>query len=239
MTITHLTDDTNSSSASSYNTASISPGSNDLIIVTVVSRTGTSTNPNQPTLSGNGLTYEVIDGDVFDNTSSSRRRETKFRAMGVSPSSGAISISFGGQTQTTCTWSIEKVSGDVDTSGANGSGAIKQSAINSDRNSWTADSPKTLTVTLPSAPDSNNIVLATFGFGDDSQTQSGDAAYTELSNISSGVDGASVGILAQYAQTTNQTVEATASFETEICGIAIEIQAAATTPKGIPLKGVS
>ncbi len=121
--ISNLTTGSDSDGGSGSTTASVAPSAYSLILLTVMSRTGITVNPNQPTVTGNGLTWVAIGSTVFDSTSSSRRRVTLFRALGAGPTSGAITIDFGGQAQTDVTWVVDEASG-VDTSGTNGSGAI-------------------------------------------------------------------------------------------------------------------
>lgn len=133
---------------SSVNTASISPAANALILIVVSSYVSGGT-PNAPTLSGNSLTYVQ-----HDTIQTGNYRVTLFRAMGASPSTGAITISFGGQTQTAITWEMSQFTG-VDTTGTNGSGAIKQ------ENNHTASSATSNTTTLSAFSSSAN---ATYGF---------------------------------------------------------------------------
>lgn len=215
---------TNSSTtdAASYNTASISPGANKLILATVVSRTGITADPNQPTLSGNGLTWVAIASVVFDNTSSSRRRVTLFRAMGASPSTGAVTIDFGGQTQTACDWNIEEVSG-MDTSGTNGSGAIVQSATNFDNATGTPVS--TLTVTLSAFSNTNNATFGAFGYGGTGTSTAG-SGFTKLGDVMDGET--SIRLTTEFRSDNDTSVDISYSAAGEIGGIAIEIKAAGT-----------
>ncbi len=127
ISISNVIANNNSTGVSSATTASITPGSNNLMLATVSSRTTITTNPNVPTLTGNGLTWVQIATINWDSDSSSRKATTLFRALGASPSSGAVTIDFAGQTQGQIYWIIDEVTG-MDTSGTNGSGAIVQSA---------------------------------------------------------------------------------------------------------------
>jgi hypothetical protein len=108
--------------ATSIATASISPTGDNLILAAVSSTTA-SGYPNVPTASGNGLTWVRVNRNP--GIYGTNKRLTLFRAMGASPSSGAITFDFGGQTQTDFAWSVVEYPG-VDTSGANGAGAIGQ-----------------------------------------------------------------------------------------------------------------
>jgi hypothetical protein len=144
----------------SATTASYTPSANKLILVTVHSRTGISTEPNQPTLSGNDLTWVAIDSSYWDTSSSSRHKTSVFRSMGSSPSTGALTIDFAGQTQTDISWIIDEFS-EIDTSGTNGSGAVVQSNHNSDE----TGSATSLTVTLSAFGSSNNATFGAFSSG--------------------------------------------------------------------------
>jgi hypothetical protein len=125
MTATHLTSGGDASNSTSYTTGSITPSANKLILAVVTSTQ--SAVPNAPavsSLTGNGLTWvQVLDSGSAD----ARWRVFVFRAMGASPSAGAVTISMGG-TSTNCTWSIAEYDG-VDTTGTDGSGAIGQTVM--------------------------------------------------------------------------------------------------------------
>lgn len=136
-------------------TASITPTANNLILAAIVIETTTSTNPGNPSLSGNGLTWVLVDtaggGSVlYDSTSTSRRKLFIFRAMGSSPSAGAVTIT-PNETSVGVLWVIDQFSG-IDTSGTNGSGAIVQSAVNKDE----TGAATTLTATLGAFGSTNN-----------------------------------------------------------------------------------
>ena len=75
-----------------YVTASHTPAPNTLQLLEVVARTNISVDTVQPTVTGNGLTWVLVNDIVYDTTSSSRKRLSVFRAMGSSPSTGACTI---------------------------------------------------------------------------------------------------------------------------------------------------
>jgi len=211
----NLTNNVSLTDASSYNTASVSPTANNLILVTVVSRSGDSVNT-VPTISGNGLTWVQVETNSYDIVGTSRRTVTVFRSMGASPSSGAITISFGGVTQTDCLWSVDQLSG-TDTSGTNGSGAIVQFAK-------ATESDGSTLVTLSAFSSTDN---ATFGaFGDSSTTlMTVGTGFTQLGRQGSSN---SVGILTQWRNNNDTSVTCTGAA-TDTGGIAIEIKAAAAS----------
>jgi len=80
-------------------------------------------NAETPTATGHSLTWKQVDsvtaGPVGD------RRLTCFRAMGAAPTAGALTLDFGSQMQDLCAWSVFEYD-KVDTSGANGAGAVVQ-----------------------------------------------------------------------------------------------------------------
>lgn len=207
--------------ATSYNTASVTPTANRLYLLAVWSRTGITADPNAPTVTGAGLTWVQVATVVYDNTSSSRRRLTVFRAMGAG-SAGALTIDFGGQTQTSATWDLTEFDG-VDTSGTNGSGAVVQSATNFDGGT-TATS---ITATLSAFGSVNN---ATYGAGGSGQTGNTAAVGSGFTQISNGSPDGEAGQLCitEFKNSNDTTVDA--SFTptgSEIGIIGVEIKAAA------------
>lgn len=117
----HLTTATDTTNASPWTTASITPTANRLVLAWV-NVVGTATAASTPTLSGNGLTWVLI-----ATTGTNVVHEgALFRAMGASPTAGSVTITSTITSPTRCNWSIAEFDG-VDTSGTNGSGAIVQS----------------------------------------------------------------------------------------------------------------
>ena len=101
-------------------TASATPTANRLQIAYVASAAAAA--PSTPTCTGQGLTWVQVQTSNFV---AGNRRLTVFRAMGPSPTAGALTFDFAGQTQTSVAWGQIEFSG-VDTSGSNGSGAVIQ-----------------------------------------------------------------------------------------------------------------
>lgn len=168
-------------------TASFTPTANNLILVSVASRTsiGTGQEPNQPTLTGNGLTYVAIGSLYYDNTSSSRKKLTVFRALGASPTTGSVVFDFAGQTQTDITWGVDQFSG-VDTSGANGAGALVQTGQNTFPGTFGGGS---VSVTLSAFSNSSNagfgVIVDDAGLGAAPTVGNG---FTALSSIPAVLD---------------------------------------------------
>ncbi|MPZ50719.1 MAG: hypothetical protein GEU75_15710 [Dehalococcoidia bacterium] len=211
-----LTGSQDGTNASSYGTASISPAANRLIIALVLNRVGAGT-PNTPSLSGNSLTWVQQRTEV--EAATFRYRISVFRAMGASPSSGAVSISFSGQTQNYCGWIIAELSG-VDTSGSNGVGAIVQ-------DNGYANTTNTLTpsVSLSAFESAANATLGCFIHGQGTPINPG-AGFTEVADIS--VE-SNEQIYMEFRAGNDTTVDCTATTGTGNFsgGIALEIRAAA------------
>lgn len=143
-----LTGSFSTTDATSYTTASITPSANKLILLSVLSvQTG---GPPVPTITGNGLTWVEVDSNL--NTTTNNRRITIFRAMGAFPSTGTITIDFGGSTQARCIWSVSEFDG-VDTGGTNGSSAIVQTT----ETSATPGNATSVTLTLSAFADTANV----------------------------------------------------------------------------------
>lgn len=233
ISITSLTSGTDTDGGSSSATASITPSSNKLILLSVYSRTGITAEPNEPTVSGNGLTWVKINGIYFDTTSSSRKKITLFRAMGSSPSTGAITINFAGQNQTDVYWMVEEVTG-METSGTNGSGAIIQSATRKEE-SWSGG---TITATLAAFASTDNATFGTFLADRGAGTSTVGSGFTALQRI----DDSFNNMLDEYKNTNDTSVDATFDAGTGLSagGIAIEIKAAAvaSTIKSLASLGV-
>lgn len=200
-----------------YTTSSVSPTANRLIEVDV-SLNSFETTVGTITLSGGGLSNWVeVQTQIFSGSSN---RISKFRGMSASPGSGTIGISIAGTINNSCMWAVKEWDG-VDTSGTDGSGAIKQSA----KNSTNGGSPNSLTVTLGSAITSGNAVSAAFAVAGDT-LQTADGGYTETSDD----DGLGIGDVNSlmtcynYSGTTTPTASGQPDFA-DIGGIAAEIQA--------------
>lgn len=159
--VTNIMQNNNATNGSSQATASITPAAGILYLLSVESRTGITANPNQPTVSGAGLTWVAINSVVYDDTSSSRRRVTLFRAMGAG-SPGVLTIDFASQVQTQVQWTLDQAV-NVNTGGTNGSSAVVQSATNFNDN---GTSPVDLHATLAAFGSANNATYLALGTGD-------------------------------------------------------------------------
>lgn len=222
VTISHLTSGVDSDSGTSSTTASISPTANRLILVAISQRTGITENPNEPTLSGNGLTWVKIRSIITDSSGSSRRRLSLFRSLGASPSSGAITIDCGGQSNSGVIWIVDEFAG-VDTSGTNGSGAVVQSGEVIDESITTGD----ISVTLAAFGNVNNATYGCFNSADGAHTFTEGTGFSLIDTVNATDDVNSGGCLvAEWKNSNDTSVDGTFSGAIQGGGIAIEIKEA-------------
>lgn len=207
VTATHLLTAGGGVTASSFVTASISPGANQLIILFVHSHRNGGGNPNIPTVTGAGMTWTQVATKL--GTVDTSHRVTMFRALSPSPGSGALTIDFAAQNQDETIWSISEFAG-VDTSGTNGANAVVQSG--------TLDGTGTsLTITLSAFSNTNN---ATHGVVTAQDTVTKGANFVELANYNN------FDIIESEWASSNQTaVNWTFGNSTNAFAIAIEIKA--------------
>lgn len=198
--------------ATSYATASITPLAGVLYLATFASRTAITTPPNVPTASGAGLTWVLVNTVLYDDTSSSQRRVSVFRAMGTG-SAGAITFDEGGQSQTSGDWSIDAFYG-ADTTGSNGANAVVQSVTNFDDTATVS----TISAVLGTPAASSTVfgAVGSAGF-----TLTAGAGLTLLSSV---VDGVSNSVGTEWASGGLATVAGTLSGNSEVGIIAIEIK---------------
>lgn len=125
MTRTSLTFDKSTANKSSYDTATIQPGSNTLVLLFVASRKPSGGQPpSAPTVTGNGLNWKQVETVSPDG----ERRLTCFRGMSAAPTAGPITLSFNGETQGLIAWSVIEYDG-VDSTAADGDSAVVRSTV--------------------------------------------------------------------------------------------------------------
>lgn len=223
ITATVLTSGSIGAGNTSANTASITPGANRLILVAVHNNSfGT---PGTISLSGNGLTYVEARTLTYGGGAI---RLSVFRAMGASPSTGAISIT--NLSNNGAQWAVIEFDG-VDTTGTNGSGAVVQTATNT----TTGGSPDSLTVTLAALGDAaNNAVFAAFGCDNDTLQTVG-SGYTELTDDNTLTASESISMETQWKVpgTTTPNLSGQPDFS-DISGIAVEIKAGGAAATSFP-----
>jgi hypothetical protein len=220
--LTHLTNNVTTVAATSFSTASVTPSQNAEVLVAIYAGVSTGTPPT-PTVTGNGITYELV-----DVAGTALRKVFIFRGMltASAPTAGAITISFGSTSVAACQWSVDQFTG-VDTSGTNGINAIVQSLTAAPTGS-TAPAPAFTT-----APANGNAVYAALGLANNrSSTYAPGAAWTL--NTNEGQSSGQPGMLAtQYDNTdplaTNVTATWTTASNTFIVGVEVKAAPAPTT----------
>jgi hypothetical protein len=192
--VASLTSGDSTTDGTSIATSSVTPTGDALILAAVVSRIASGENPVVPTASGNGLTWVVVRTAAFGDLT----RLTLFRAMGASPSAGAITFDFGSETQTDFAWSVAEYT-DVDTSGTNGSGAVRQ-ALTDLLNYWSQTTGTSLVQVVDEInPEGGPLSIGTFA---------GKASGTSPENIELTEDrGSSNGIAGMVAVKASGTIE--------------------------------
>lgn len=220
ISVTDLTNGFDSAGVTSEVTASITPGANHLLLVAVYNVVAAGT-ANIPTATGNGLTWVQV--ATVPDIGNLTRRVTVLRALGASPSAGAVTIDFAGQTQLDIIWDIVDVAG-VDTSGADGAGAVVQSATNQ---VGTAG----ITVTLAAFAAATNGCAGFFARVDSLNEGFGvGAGFTQAAQINHASKNNT--LLSEWRVDNDTTVDATMVTASQSGGIAIELQAAAAAPGG-------
>lgn len=213
--------DTNVSNGtlSDFSTASISPAANKLVLLWFMVKNSSSVDPTDPSsVVGNGLTWVQVNKIVYDTTTTSRRTLFVYRSMGASPSSGAITVTFG-ETESGVIWGVDQFTG-ADTSGTNGSGAIVQSLTDSDE-STTADA---MTITLSAFGNPANGAWGVFGDSDQNTFTAG-SGFTLISNTADATVFSRVA--SEFSSSADPTVDISLSGAADnLGGIAIEIKAA-------------
>lgn len=225
ITQTTLAHNASTTNATSYTTASITPGANALILAAIVQHTTTVTPPTTPTLSGNGLTWVQVNTETYGTVATPHIRVTVFRAMGASPTAGAVTISCGADTQNNCAWSIDQFDG-VDTTGTNGSGAVVQSQINN-------SSTTSVSVTLGAFASANNATYGAFGCGSNGVVWTAGTGFSALFNHPSGLEDEN--LLTEWRTDNSTTVNASATGTTSMGGIGLEIAASAGGATATPI----
>lgn len=218
ITATFLTSGTRGvSSSASETTASISPTGNRLIVAFVEGTNDIGGSAVIPTLSGNGLTWVEIAHAI-----AGARGLSAFRAMGASPSSGAVTIDFGGDAQDSCAWIICEFDG-VATGGENGSGAVRQPLT------VAAPTGTSATVTLGAFADPANGTCGGFYHTAQESVAAG-SGFTEIAEITGGSPARVLQV--EWRNDNDTTVDASWPTSTSNnLGIAFEIVAAVVESK--------
>lgn len=212
-----------------FTTASVSPGSNRLLLLGV-GFSGVDASGSFPscTISGNGLTWELVASQVSWAEGANWYNITRvYRAMGASPSSGAITITFGA-TADSAGWTLLELDG-VNTGGTNGSAAVVQSASAE----ATSGSNVTATATLgafASAANATVGIVSSANGGGTAVSHTPGTGFTELSD-----GGAEFTYMSGQWRSDNDTTVNNTSTGQFIAVIGIEVADAGGGPAGASL----
>lgn len=220
-TPTTILRETKTTDDNSHVTASISVTSGRLYLITVASKTEITTDPNQPTITGASLTVAAVSGSdptvVFDNASSSRRRLTMFYAVCSSTTSGALTVDYGGQTQTTMQIIVDEIA-----SGFDSSTPILQSV----KASELATPVASLSATLGALGNNNNAIYFGFASGNGTSQYNPGSGFGKVFLLRDSVEGNLTTVTA-FKRELDTTADIFLSpNDLEIGMIAIEIKAA-------------
>jgi hypothetical protein len=211
-----LTSGITETDASSQATASITPSANRLVLACVGNRS-TSGDAAVITATGNGLTWVSVATVIFGESGNNRDRVTILRAMGASPSAGAITFDAGGVSQDTWAWSIMEFAG-VDPGGTNGSAAVVQSATRQETAGVT-----TSTVTLAAFGSANNATFGVIGRNKNNESSTPGTGFTEIHDVT--VASESLSMATEWRNDNDTTVDMSWASSVKAGGVAIEVKA--------------
>ena len=169
ISIAHRETSSSTVDGTTFNTGTFTPTPGKLQVLDITASHGT-TAETPTSVAGCGLTWVLV-AERFHGMSGTIKRISRWRAMGPSPTNGALTITFA-TAMTSVVWSWNEVSG-VSTLGTNGSHAFVQTVTNG------AASGTTINATLAAFEHANNVHLCAVG------TNSGvavtpDADFAEL-----------------------------------------------------------
>ncbi|MGH3998083.1 MAG: Ig-like domain-containing protein, partial [Pseudonocardiaceae bacterium] len=217
--ITHtlLTSGTNPVNQKVYTTASISLAPNALITVAVLGHRSSGASAS-PTLTGGGMSaWTEVATVTFDPLGAPLKRMTLYRAMSTSPGSGPITITFP-STVSHSQWIVSQWEG-VETSGANGAGAIVQTGSNR------ADGVNGLAVALAPFESANNVAYGIFGVKRNVLAVTPGPGFTEIAEQPSG-EGTPSDLQAEWAPSYNTIDASWANLNGAALGAEIKAAAA-------------
>lgn len=215
ITAAHLTQGTNTTAShTSSTTASVTPTANRLVLLSYFSR---ATHSGDPTVAGCGLTWVLVETTL---DLSGTWPVWVFRAMGAAPTAGAITVTHAGAVASSSSiWAVTEFDG-VDTSGANGSGAVVQA-----KDFRTTSSTNPVTITYTGAFGSaTNGGYAAFSTGSGAATATPRTGWTELQDTA--VAGTAA-LETQWRATSDTAADATLnSTGLTVVGVAVELKEA-------------
>ena len=227
VTQTLLTNGGDETDASSYDTASIAPSANKLVLLSVFNnKAATAT---LPTVTGASMTWVQVSTQL---SSANNLRITVFRGLSATPGTGALTMDYGGTTQLRSRWIVSEF-GNVDTSGTNGSGAIVQAVPGADVG---APDLFSLTITLAAFGDVDNATWGTVMVSGGTTVIDPGTGFTEIAD-----DALPGPVQSQWKATNDTTVDwSWTDASSDAIGVAVEIKegSAAAATNFLTLLGV-
>jgi hypothetical protein len=201
-------------------TASVSPGANKLIKIWI-STFGSAATPTN--VAGNGITYTHVLSTADYNNGFGPTAFHLFRGMAAAPTPGVITIT-GASGTSYINWTVEET-GDVDTTGVNGAGAIVQ-AVAQENGAPTNSIGLTMAAFADAA---NGVICGIHTYNS--------AARVEGSGFALGFDGSGTGRPStEYRFDNDTSPDWTFSPDTRAGAIAIEIKPGSGPPPAPPLE---
>lgn len=202
-----------------YITSSINPAPNKLVLAFI---TATDLGFSGPILVnsviGAGLTWVEAVEIQMDTIAGPRQAFACYRALGASPSAGALTITLDGPAAL-CQWIIVEFD-NVDTGGVDGANAIVQIVTN------VADSGTSISAILAEFGNVNNATVGGFSTGaPGTPTWTAGAGFTEIAE-STGSDRVS---MVEFRVDNDTSVDATCDTDADIAVIGIELKNADQT----------
>jgi len=197
-----LTSGGSATNATSFTTASITPSSYKVVIVGVIGYAGS---PADAVVSGCGLTWTKIDSQVYHGDS----KVTLYWGVSGWPSTGELTISFGGQTEEAAMWVVTELTNcDV-------YDPIVQSAKAEE-----TGNESSLTVTLGAFSSGNNGTLGMFGTEGSGYNISPGSGFTEIAETNFYDDKKG---MQEFKDSNDTSVDATSGGSHKWGGIAVEL----------------
>jgi hypothetical protein len=223
--VTNLTSGQTTAGVTSTTTASISPATNALVIVSVYGGLNSGV---AATVTGAGGTWVQIAYADDNGGSGGNHCVQLFRDLSASPGSGILTISFGSTSENNLGWSVDQFTG-TDTTGTHGSGAVVQFVALQDGTGGT-DTGATITLLTLGSP--NNVAYGYIRLPTSAMVVSAGTGFTQLSNQTP-----AGGVTSEGEWDINQTNVVWTWPSTSVSsriGIAIEIKAGIVVATGAP-----
>jgi hypothetical protein len=212
-----------------YSTGSQTPGANRLQLIAMKCRATTLRSVS--TVTGCGLTWAKISDVTYNTVGTPLDRLELWYALGASPSTGALTITWSGAVSQ-CFWTWVEVDGVPITSG----GADAYVAANV--KTTNGDAVTGLMATLDALSSGTNIALGFFGFSDRTQAIDPEAGWTELGETQGTGTAADSGALSsQWDDGSDLTCEASWALSADAGMIALEIVSAGAAPSSPMFRG--